>query len=124
MENRQCSRCKIVFLPELFYKSKTRKDGYDSYCKKCRLAVSSGNFLWEKNDIIPTGKILTMEDFYPKAKKWKRLETWNKYDSSRVDDLLYNGGDISEAFYNNVYEKQDYEKSKKMKNHQWGKKDK
>ena len=119
MENRQCSRCKIVFSPELFYKSKTRKDGYDTYCKKCRLAVSSGNFLWEKDNIIPAAKILTMEDFYPKAKKWKKLDTWNKYDVSRVDELLYNGGDISEAFYNNVYEKQDYEKSKKMKN-KWG----
>ena len=123
MENKGCARCKIIFSPELFYKSKVRKDGYDTYCKKCRLAVSSGNFLWTKNDIIPAAKILTMDDFYPKAKKWKKLDTWNKYDSSRVDELIYNGGDVSEAFYNNVYEKQDYEKSKKIKN-KWGKKDK
>ena len=79
------------------------------------------NYLVQKNNLIPAAKILTMEDFYPKTKKWKKLDTWNKYDSSRVDELLYNGGDISEAFYNNVYEKQDYEKSKKMKN-KWGKK--
>jgi hypothetical protein len=123
MENKGCSRCKIIFSPELFYKSKVRRDGYDTYCKKCRLAVSSGNFLWTKDDIIPAAKILTMDDFYPKAKKWKKLDTWNKYDSARVDELLYNGGDVSEAFYNNVYEKQDYEKSKKIKN-KWGKKDK
>jgi hypothetical protein len=121
MENKGCSRCKIIFSPELFYKSKVRRDGYDTYCKKCRLAVSSGNFLWTKDDIIPAAKILTMDDFYPKAKKWKKLDTWNKYDSARVDELIYNGGDISEAFYNNVYEKQDYEKSKKIKN-KWGKK--
>ena len=110
-----------VKLIEFFYKSKTRKDKVDTYCKRCRLAIHSGNYLVQKNNLIPAAKILTMEDFYPKAEKWKKLETWNKYDASRVDELLYNGGDISEAFYNNVYEKQDYEKSKKMKN-KWGKK--
>lgn len=33
--NKKCSRCKKDLLCEFFYKNRSKKDGYESYCKTC-----------------------------------------------------------------------------------------
>ncbi len=121
MENvryKQCSYCKEDHPTSNFYKNRATRDGFDAYCKPCRSLRDRG-MLPKKDDKID-GRALRMEDFYPEAKQWKRLETCNKYDATRLDELLYNGGDISEAFYMKVHDRLEYEKSKKKKR-RWGK---
>lgn len=114
---KQCSYCKEEYPISNFYNNKATKDGFDSYCKECRNNKKRKPF--DKHNMI-NGRALRMEDFYPPEKQWKRLETCNKYDATRLDELLYNGGDISEAFYMRVHDKLEYEKSKKKKR-RWGK---
>jgi hypothetical protein len=117
---KQCSYCKEVKPKNTFYKNKGTKDGLDNYCRVCRL-----NRYREKQEPYKgvAGKYLKLHDFYPENKKWKRLETWNKYDATRLDELLYNGGDISQVFFMDTNEKAEWEKSKKRKI-LWKKKDK
>jgi len=113
---KQCAYCKDVFPKEKFYRNRATKDGFDSYCKPCRNNKKREK-LTRDNEI--NGKALRMEDFYHPEKKWKRLETWNKFDIHRFDELLYNGGDVTEVFFNDVYEKKEYDKSRKKKR-RWG----
>ena len=113
---KQCAWCKDVFPKAEFYKNKATKDGIDSYCKECRNNKKRAPLT---KDSLPNGRALKMEDFYHPEKKWKKLETWNKFDISRLNEVLYNGGDISEVFHMKVHERLDYEKSKKKKR-KWG----
>lgn len=114
---KQCSYCKETFPKVEFYKNKNTKDGFDSYCKPCRNSSerTSRNMRGPKHY-----RNLRMEDFYPPEKKWKKLETWNKFDINRFDELLYNGGDITEVFFMKIEDKNEWEKSKKKKR-RWGK---
>lgn len=113
---KQCAMCKDEFPVAEFYKNKATRDGFDSYCKPCRNQRKRGIFT-KDNQI--NGSALRMEDFYMPEKKWKRLETWNKFDASRLDELLYNGGDITEVFFSDVYKKKEWEQSRKKKR-KWG----
>lgn len=113
---KQCSNCKDEFHIIEFYKNKATKDGFDTYCKVCRNKKKQGMFT-KDNQI--NGHSLRMDDFYFPEKKWKRLETWNKFDTTRFDELLYNGGDITKVFFGGVVEKKEWEKSRKKKR-KWG----
>jgi hypothetical protein len=116
-KDKQCSFCKDVFPKTQFYKNKATKDGIDAYCKPCRNNKKRKRL--DKNNMI-NGRSLTMDDFYHPEKKWKKLETWNKFDSTRFDELLYNGGDITKVFFMGVGERNEWEKSRKKKR-KWGK---
>lgn len=113
---KQCSFCKDVFPKEEFYKNRATKDGYDSYCKSCRTNKKRGSV---DKGLEVNGRLLRLDDFYYPEKKWKKLETWNKFDPYRLDELLYNGGDITEVFFDGVVEKKEWEKNKKKKR-KWG----
>jgi len=114
---KQCSYCKEEFPKTEFYKNKNTKDGFDSYCKPCR---NSSQRTSEHRLGKHHGRNLRMNDFYHPEKKWKKLETWNKFDIHRFDELLYNGGDVTEVFFNRVEDRIEWEKSKKKKR-RWGK---
>ena len=113
---KQCANCKDEFPVAEFYKNKATKDGFDSYCKVCRNNKKRNPFT-KDNQI--NGRALRMEDFYMPEKKWKKLETWNKFDATRFDELLYNGGDVTEVFFDGVAEKKEWEQSRKKKR-KWG----
>lgn len=114
---KQCSYCKDVFPKVEFYKNKNTKDGFDSYCKPCRNSKERAS---RNSNGVKNGRDLKLIDFFPPEKKWKKLETWNKFDIHRFDELLYNGGDITEVFFMKVEDKQEWEKSRKKKR-KWGK---
>jgi hypothetical protein len=116
---KQCSCCKQVKLKSLFYKNKGTRDGFDNYCKECRL----GKYVKAEPSRSYLGKSLKLEDFHPEDRKWKRVDTWNKYDADRLDELLHNGGNITEVFFMDTKKKAEWDKNKKLKR-SWKKKDK
>jgi hypothetical protein len=114
---KQCYSCKQDHPTNQFYKNSNKKDGLDPYCKPCRNHRKLNPIT---KDELPNGRALRMDDFYLPEKKWKKLETWNKFDATRFDELLYNGGDITEVFFVGVHERNEWEKSRKKKR-RWGK---
>jgi hypothetical protein len=116
---KQCSHCRQELDASLFYKNKSNvKNGLDCYCKKCRLDIK--NTLTAADKKIFGDRIPKLSDFHPLDKEWKRVDTWNKYDADKLDELLYNGGDITKVFYMNTTEKA--ESKKNSKNRKWGQK--
>lgn len=115
--HKQCSYCKEVKPHSEYFNNLRTNDRKDNYCKVCRTKSTKG-LLPKREKTI--GKELHMEDFYPPAKKWEKLKTWNKYDVIRFDELLYNGGDITEAFHMKVYDKIEWEKNNLKKKKKWG----
>jgi hypothetical protein len=116
---KQCSSCRQELDASLFYKNNANlKDGLDLYCKACRKTYA----LTVAEKKIFGDRIPTLSDFNPIGKEWKRVDTWNKYDADKLDELLYNDKDITKVFYMNTTEKS--EAKKNSKNRKWGQKDK
>ena len=88
MDNKTCARCLNEIPVSLFYKSKTHKDGYMSWCKSCVLAYGKKYFLEHKKEASEKRKIYNTKNHdrimekqkeYAKNHKQDRVASSTKY---------------------------------------------
>jgi len=98
-----CNKCNLEKELDLFYKDKTKKDGYMNYCKSCKKKYEEEN----------KEKILQNKKIYYSENKDKIFIKNKKYYSENKEDLIqYNRKYYSE----NKNSKIDYQKKYYLKN--------
>jgi hypothetical protein len=80
--SKQCSRYKEVKLIDEFSKSKLKKNGFDSYCKKCRCALAmalSRRFKAQKGTVVYLARVEVTEKECSCCKEVKVVTEFSKH---------------------------------------------
>jgi len=78
-EFKHCSKCNNDLPYTSFYKNKARKDGLQTYCKKCMAKVNADSFQHHKSDRIKKSLEYSKCDA---SKEYRRNWAKNKYDNN------------------------------------------
>lgn len=100
-----CNKCNLEKELDLFYKDKTKKDGYMNYCKSCKKKYEEHN----KEKILQNKKIYYLEN------KEKILANNREYYNNNKEDILINNKKNYSKNRNKKinYQKKYYQKNKK-----------
>ena len=114
---KKCNKCDLEKDYDLFYKDKTKKDGYMNYCKSCKKIYEDEN----KEKILQSKKIYYSENkdsiviknkIYYSENKNSILETSKKYYSKNKENKI----EYQKNYYFLNKEKiQDYKKNNRVK---------
>jgi len=75
---KKCGKCDIIYELSLFYKDKSRKSGYDCYCKKCRKQYEQSK----------QGKV-RRKKYYASTKGIEKKKEWRSSLSGMISEKRY-----------------------------------
>ena len=76
---KKCPKCELTLSTNKFYKHKSRKDGFQVYCKKCMAKVNSDSFQNHKEKRVKKSMEYGRTE---KGKKYRREWAKDKYDTN------------------------------------------
>lgn len=89
MEMKFCTKCKRELSTNMFSKNKSRKDGFDGWCKECKhKQYSDGKNKWESYKKTPNNQRLSYIKQYAKENEEKLKEYRKEYYNKNKEKIL------------------------------------